>query len=634
LLDPLNYYHEHPIDLNHASQKELKELSLLNDIQISALLGHISRNGKLIALEELQTIDGFDAETIKRILPFVTLNNSREQQKITPNKILTEGNHRLLLRYQQVLEKQKGYERDNVPYTDSKWYVGTPAKYYLRYRYRLSERLTAGLTAEKDAGEPFLDSDTMKKGFDFYSAHLFYYGKNLVRTLALGDYHIQYGQGLVLWSGLAFGKSADVLNVKKNARGIIPYLSVEENVFMRGGAVSVGSNNFQTDIFYSDKKIDGTINTEQYFVSLLETGKHRTYTERLRQKTIGQKIFGGHMQYSDSRLNIGATAIRTEFSEPMQKEIRPFNQYTFTGAAVTTYGIDYSYLWKNISFFGETGRSDNGSMATVNGALMALDRNVSVAVVNRHYERDYVALQGNAFGENTVNANENGTYLAIAIKPIDKITINTYFDRFNFPWLRYLVNAPSNGYGILSQLTYLPSKTFEAYFRYRERSKPENELGDDNPLDVLRKVVQRNYRLNFRYKASLSASFISRIEWVTYAKEGSNTEHGFMILQEAEVKIGRKISAGATYVLFDTDSYNSRIYAYEADVPYSYYIPFYYYRGNRYVLNLHYSVTYSIDFWLRYSQTRYSNLSVIGSGLDEIDGDTKSEIKLQLRFSF
>jgi hypothetical protein len=403
---------------------------------------------------------------------------------------------------------------------------------------------------------------------------------------------------------------------------------------MRGGAVSVGSKKLQADVFYSDKKIDGSINTEQYFVSLIETGKHRTYMERLRQRAIEQKIFGGHVQYSNSKLNIGITAGRTEFSDAVQKDIRPYNQFTFTGNAVTTYGIDYSYLWKNISFFGETGRSDNGAMATINGALMALDRNVSLAVVNRHYEKEYVALQGNAFGENTVNANENGTYLAIAVKPINKISINTYFDRFNFPWLRYLVNAPSSGYGILSQLTYTPSKTFEAYFRYRERSKPENELGNENPVDVLCKVVQRNYRINLRYKNSMNASFSSRVEWVTYFKEGSNTEHGFMISQEAEVKINRKISAGATYVLFDTDSYNSRIYAFEADVPYSYYIPFYYYRGNRYVLNLHYNITRGIDFWLRYSQTRYSNLSVIGSGLDEIDGSTKSEIKLQLRFSF
>src|SRR5262245_25004356 len=74
LLDPLNYYREHPIDLNHTSLEELRRLSILNDIQINALLNHISRNGNLIALEELQAIDGFDPEAIKRILPFVTLN--------------------------------------------------------------------------------------------------------------------------------------------------------------------------------------------------------------------------------------------------------------------------------------------------------------------------------------------------------------------------------------------------------------------------------------------------------------------------------------------------------------------------------------------------------------------------------
>src|SRR5258706_7564985 len=287
LFDQLNYYKEHPLNLNDATHAELEELSLLNDLQISALLNHISRNGKLIALEELQTIDGFDRETINRILPYVTLDKSAEEQTITPKKILTEGNSRLILRYQQVLENQRGYQRnDTIPYANNKWYPGNAAKYYLRYRYTLPGRLRMGFTAEKDAGEPFIDSDTLQQGFDFYSAHLFYYGKNLVRTVALGDYQVQYGQGLVMWSGLAFGKSADVLNVKKNARGIIPYTSVDENVFMRGSAVSLGWRNLYADVFYSDKKIDGAITTEQNFVSLIETGKHRTYTEILRSKII------------------------------------------------------------------------------------------------------------------------------------------------------------------------------------------------------------------------------------------------------------------------------------------------------------------------------------------------------------
>ena len=54
-------------------------------------------------------------------------------------------------------------------------------------------------------------------GFDFYSAHAFYKGGKYLRSVALGDYQIQIGQGLNFWSGYAFGKSADVTNVKKSA---------------------------------------------------------------------------------------------------------------------------------------------------------------------------------------------------------------------------------------------------------------------------------------------------------------------------------------------------------------------------------------------------------------------------------
>ena len=106
LLDQLNYYSEHPLNLNTAAFSELKELTLLNDIQINALLEHIKRNGRLMAYEELQTIDGFDEETIQHILPYVVISDYASQPKVTPKKILSEGKSNLFLRYQQVLEKQ------------------------------------------------------------------------------------------------------------------------------------------------------------------------------------------------------------------------------------------------------------------------------------------------------------------------------------------------------------------------------------------------------------------------------------------------------------------------------------------------------------------------------------------------
>ncbi|HRP61592.1 MAG TPA: helix-hairpin-helix domain-containing protein, partial [Vicingus sp.] len=74
IFEQLNYYYDRPLNLNKASTNELKELSLFSDIQINNLLSHIENNGKLMTLEELQTIQGFDLATIRMITPFVKVS--------------------------------------------------------------------------------------------------------------------------------------------------------------------------------------------------------------------------------------------------------------------------------------------------------------------------------------------------------------------------------------------------------------------------------------------------------------------------------------------------------------------------------------------------------------------------------
>ena len=62
IFDQLSYYFDHPLNLNRADLNDLEELGLLTSIQINYLLGHIEENGKLMTLEELQTINGFDTD--------------------------------------------------------------------------------------------------------------------------------------------------------------------------------------------------------------------------------------------------------------------------------------------------------------------------------------------------------------------------------------------------------------------------------------------------------------------------------------------------------------------------------------------------------------------------------------------
>jgi hypothetical protein len=69
-------------------------------------------------------------------------------------------------------------------------------------------------------------------------------------------------------------------------------------------------------------------------------------------------------------------------------------------------------------------------------------------------------------------------------------------------------------------------------------------------------------------------------------------------------------------------------------VLYFFAIPAYANRGTRTYLTARYKVSKSIDVWLRYGQWFYNNVEIIGSGLNEIMGNTKSEVRalLVLRF--
>ena len=73
----------------------------------------------------------------------------------------------------------------------------------------------------------------------------------------IGDFNITLGQGLTIGSGLAFGKSAMVLNLKRNYSGIRPYRSVNENEFMRGTAITLKYGNWWVTAFAARQHLDG-----------------------------------------------------------------------------------------------------------------------------------------------------------------------------------------------------------------------------------------------------------------------------------------------------------------------------------------------------------------------------------------
>lgn len=646
LLEDLEVFARRPLNLNQATANDLRRFFFLNDFQINNLLEHISKFGNLISIYELQSIDGFDLETITLLQPYVSVSEQYFRRHFSIDDMFREGRSQLFVRFQQLLNEQKGFspiDPEELEANPNARYLGSPFRLYSRYRFTYYNSVSFGITAEKDPGEEFFRG-TQPQGFDFYSVHLFLRDFGRIRALAVGDFQVQFGQGLSLWSGMAFGKSSEAINVKKNGLGLRPYTSVDENNFMRGSGVTVGFGNFELTGFYSYKgrdanvieyleDDDGTPEEALVISSLQQSGLHRTPRELEGKNAVKERIYGGNLAYKRSNFSIGLTAHRLELGAELQRNLTFYNQFEFSGRENTNIGVDYNLIVRNFNFFGEVARSQNGGMAILNGVMMGLDPRLSLSIVHRKFDKNYQAFLGNAFGENTRVSNESGLYIGLQANIAPQWRFYAYADHFSFPWMKFRAYLPSRGYDYLAQINFRPARRTEIYLRYRARNKPLNS-SESGMIRHLDNVVRQNIRLNFSYRVSSSLSMRNRIEYATY-DFGNRKEKGFLIYHDVIFRsLESPLSITARFGVFDTDGFDSRIYAYENDVLYAFSFPFYSDKGTRQYLLVQYRVNRKIDLYARLAHTYYANRDSTGSGLDLVEGNSRTELKAQVRLRF
>ena len=640
VVQQLNYYFDHPLNLNGATAEELDELNLLSDVQISDLLLHIKLFGKLITIYELQSLEYWDLQTIQLVQPFVKVDDKLESLHISLKEAVKQGNYELYMRYQTTPEEKSGYQQvsDSVLQASNNFYYGNSDRYYSRFRYSYRTNLSIGVTGEKDAGEQFFRG-AQKDGFDFYSAHAFFKGGKYLKALAVGDYQVQIGQALNLWSGYAFGKTADVTNIKKTANPIRPYTSVDETRFMRGAAVDLGFGPLSLLAFASMKKVDAsvladTLYDDLEFVSSINlSGLHRTNSEIQKKNALTEKMAGANIRYRNRNLQLGIAGVYQGYDKDFNKSIQPYNQFDFRGKETVSLSGDYSYVIRNFNFFGEASRSSySGNWANVHGVLFSLDSRASFSLLYRNYQKGYQTFYNNGFSEGSNTQNENGIYAGFKLKLSSAWTLNTYADLFAFPWMKYQVDAPTAGHELLIQPSYKPNKQLEIYARFRQQLRQKNSRDSDGTVTPIEDVLQRNYRLNLSYAVSEFFTVKSRIEYVTINRSSNAPEDGLIITQDVLFKPKNlPFDLSLRYALFDTDSYDTRIYTYENNALYVFAVPAYYYQGSRGYMLIRYSFLKRFDLWVRYGTFIYNNRKTLGSGAEEIQGSKKSDITVQLR---
>ncbi len=638
----LFHYLQYPLNLNQATPEQLGRLHLLTPFQINSFIAYRNQYGPLYSVYELPLIYGFNEQLARKLEPFVYTGSHRPQnnrQLPGPGQLLDQARKQLMLRTGRILEQQDGYRSrpDSVAEAHpNRCFLGSPMRVYTKLSLNYYDQLRAGVTLDKDPGETLFGHDNAH-GFDFHSFHLFLQNNRWFDKLAIGDFDVRYGQGLITWSGFSLSKSSMVLNQVKNQACLDPYTSSNENKFFRGIGLEKSFSSWKLSCFYSGKKVDANladtlINGRKVFTSLLESGYHRIPREIENERVIRERIMGGRLSYNRSRLKVGFNGLWYRFGGIYRRAPRPENAFRFSGRSNSNISLDYQAVMGPFYLFGEEALTPGRGMAFLNGLSGQLTDRVAMLILHRWYERDYQGLYSGGFSEGPRVQNERGIYWGLQLDLSAGLTFKGYLDTWCFPWLSYRCPAPSRGRGGLLELHYTPRKNLQMYLRYQGETRMvdgQDPLSGPAPVQPYPKT---KLRYHLRYPITPAITGDNRIEWVSSGPGRKSS--GWMIYQDLGYRSSNNpFGADIRCALFHTDDYHARIYAYEDDLLYAFSIPAYYAKGYRTYLNMKYSWN-EVDFWLKWARTHYFNKQTIGSGLNQIRGPHKSSLYFQIRVNF
>lgn len=606
-LDDLTWREEHPYDLNRISMEELASLPGVTPLEARTLVEFRSAVKKFTTVDQLKVIENVGNDLYEKLSPYVTVSSR-------PENIVQFRSRNI-----RDLQPRQG-DLDSS-------FVGSSLKSYERMSIKGGD-IEAGGLFEKDAGE--------RLSGGFTSGYVSVKDLGVFSQVVAGDFIVEAAQGLVLWRGTAFGKGGEAISVaRKSALSAQPYRSSGEVNFFRGAAASAlvesGPDKIEATAFFSHRALDASIDSSNGVSGFYEAGLFRTPNELQKQKVVTEQIIGGRVQFiSSAGWSLGSTAFRSKFD----KAIASGRLNEFSGQEQGVLGLDASMTLERLSAFGEIARSSDQSVAGIVGTILTIGARSSVALLYRDYGREFNNYHANGFGERSDTRNEKGFYFGIDVRAAQWLRLSGHIDQFKFPWQTYFNPLPTGGYELFFQSDAAISKQLDLTARFSHKSVEGSEADVDVYGRDVRPIAvrtQRKYRLTASYKATQSVTVKGRAEVTTvnYSLQGRG-ERGYLLYQDVRYRISKGLSLSTRLVFFDTQSYDSRLYEYEADLRGAFSNPGLYGKGRRWYLMIDYAIARTFTLSAKYSETQREGVTTISSGSTEIQGPLDNRLSVQI----
>lgn len=616
---------EKTFNINELNASQLKTILKLSNKQVEAFFSYKNRYGPLLSIYELKYLDNFDMATNLRLAQILSVYCDVVPDRTSFLRSLHYMRHEVLIRYDHI-HKSPDEEEEAIPNT-------MPGRTIMRYNLNAGNRLLAGITCETDKGE--------KTGWpDYFSPYVLIKNLGPFRKIIIGDFDVGFGQGLTVNTSVSIGKIAGNMIAQKYLTGIKPHTSTIEYGFKRGIAAETDLGiHWKLILFFSRKGTDGriqeydSVNEKIYTVSLPGvTGLHRTDNEISGKNLLKLQEYGGQIRYRHSDYEISLHGVVSRFDHLIDNNNSPYNRFRFSGLFNFASSISIRWIIKKINFFHEASLSRSGGYAIIAGFSSRVTPAFYYTLVIRRYSKNFQNLNARSIGENSGSTgNESGILLGMTAKIIKGLDISLYADHFQFPWLKYLKDSPTRGCDYSLSFLCTPVRSVNIQLRYKWKALQISMPGTDKLINNTEWQYRHRIRLNIAYTLN-DMELRNRFEWVHNREKNSKPGSGYLMYQDIIYTFQRiPLKVYFRYQLFNTDSFNERIYVYENDVLYSFQVPAFFDNGNRVYLLIKYTLFHNFDSWLKLGLTGKYQLNMDPSSEVEVRSEKTLDARIQLR---
>ena len=612
-------------NINTLDEDYLKQVLRLSDYQYYQLCRYVTLFGEIMSYAELAAVDGFSMDWVSRNASLFNVGKTTAHTKERFSwKKLSQGKFLVLARVEQTLEQQAAYK--GVPAE----YEGNPMHLLWKINYQCKDFLKIGWTAEKDPGEAFF-SQSNPQGFDYNAFYLSWKGTGVIRQCLLGDYRLQYGQGLAM--GVGFQMQTSAPSAVEKSFVLKPHTSANETQFLRGAALRLAPlPKCDLSLFVASQRIDASVNesdTGFWAENLQMTGYHRNQREIARENRLNQRLFGAYCSFAGNKFRLGGGWAYLTFDAPLQQSLKPYNQFKFNGQSLWNGSVDYHWNLHRTVLFGEFAASGNGTWACCNGLVCDADDRISLSLLYQYKNMDYQGIP-DVLQATMKLMNEHSLQWSAQCLVGLHGCLNLSWKEMRYPWLKYGVDAPSGASRF--RLRYEGRLAGGAQYIVGYAWKKGVENGTDGPVRRLFYVQKHGFTLRWHGCMAEGWSWKSRMDFQCTGFS-SGSPYAVAFTQTGGYRNHRwQITAG--FSLFEVTSYKVALYVSEPDLLYSLSSAYLSGKGIRLLALCSFKPIPSVTLHAKYAVFRYADRQCVGSGADLIEGNHKSALKLQMVWKF